>query len=142
MPSHGGQIPYEKRVSVVVLRLLCGMTFATIAEKLDLELRSVHHIYSRAIQRSETGPRDSFLDVARNVKDAVRSGRPAIIPEGSPATAQLRQLILEHSDLPIEVVTSYIVCCRNQNGTLYSRKCGSQSSRILQQGPCSGYTAD
>jgi hypothetical protein len=108
MPSHGPEIPYEKRITVVVLRLLCGFTFALIAEKLDLELRSVHHIYSRAIQRMDEGLRDSFLDVARNVKDAERSDRPAIIANGSPASMQLRQLFLEYFDLPIEVVTGYI----------------------------------
>jgi hypothetical protein len=108
MSSHGPEISYEKRVAVVVLRLLCGFAFALIAEKLDLELRSVHHVYSRAIQRTDEGLRDSFLDVARNVKDAERSGRPAIIANGSPASMQLRQLFLEYFDLPIEVITGYI----------------------------------
>jgi hypothetical protein len=49
------------------------------------------------------------MDVVQNVKDAPRSGRPLRIPPGSEASQQLRQLFLEYFDLPLEVVTSYIV---------------------------------
>ncbi|KAF7504717.1 hypothetical protein GJ744_001786 [Endocarpon pusillum] len=77
MPPHGGEIPYEKRVAVICLRLLFGFTYATIGEKLDLKIRSVHQVYSRAMRRTEEHLRNSFVDVAKNVKDAPRSGRPA-----------------------------------------------------------------
>ncbi|ERF74863.1 hypothetical protein EPUS_03247 [Endocarpon pusillum Z07020] len=77
MPPHGGEIPYEKRVAVICLRLLFGFTYATIGEKLDLKIRSVHQVYSRAMRRTEEHLRNSFVDVAKNVRDAPRSGRPA-----------------------------------------------------------------
>lgn len=77
MPPHGGEIPYEKRVAVICLRLLFGFTYATIGEKLDLKIRSVHQVYSRAMRRTEEHLRNSFVEVAKNVRDAPRSGRPA-----------------------------------------------------------------
>ena len=77
MPPHGGEIPYEKRIAVICLRLLFGFTYATIGEKLDLKIRSVHQVYSRAMRRTEEHLRNSFVDVAKNVRDAPRSGRPA-----------------------------------------------------------------
>lgn len=71
-------IPLEKRIAVIALRLLCGMTFAVIAEKLGVRHRAAHRIYSRAMERTEEGLRGSFIDVARNVQDAPRSGRPSL----------------------------------------------------------------
>jgi hypothetical protein len=66
--------------------------------------------------RTESGLRESFIDVVRNVKDAPRSGRPARIPQGSVASQQLGQLFHECFELPVEVVTRYIedikiACC-------------------------------
>ena len=50
-----------------------------IADRLDLRTRSVHQIYTRALDRTEEGLRHSFADVAKNVRDAPRSGRPATL---------------------------------------------------------------
>lgn len=81
-PARQSEISYEKRIAVIALRLLCGLTFSTIGEKLELRPRSAHRICSRAQQRTRADLRDSFQDVAKNVKDAPRSGRPAIHPPG------------------------------------------------------------
>jgi hypothetical protein len=108
MPPSGVEIAYETRVAVVVLRMFCSWTFQDIADKLDLQKRTAHEIYQRAVQRTEEGSKDSFFAVVQNVKDKKRTGRPPIIPPDSPALQQLRQLFLEHFDLPIELVTSHI----------------------------------
>lgn len=71
------EFPSEKLVTVVLLRLLCVLTFQTIADKLHLRNRAVQDISGRALMRTESGLRESFIDVLRNVKDAPRSGRPA-----------------------------------------------------------------
>jgi hypothetical protein len=80
------EIPYEKRVAIVVLRLLYGHTFKSIADTFQLRKRAVQDIYSRAIERTDAQLRDSFMDVVQNVKDAPRSGRPSRIPPGSEAS--------------------------------------------------------
>ena len=102
------EIPYEKRVAIVVLRLLYDHTFQSIADKFQLPKDAVKKIYNRAIQRTEPHLRNSFMDVVKNVQAAPRSGRPPRIPPGSEASQQLRQLFLEYFDLLFEVVTGYI----------------------------------
>lgn len=102
------EIPYEKRVAIVVLRLLYDYTFQSIADKFQLQQEAVKKIYNRAIQRTEPHLRNSFMDVVKNVQVARRSGRPPRIPPGSEASQQLRQLFLEYFDLPLEIVTGHI----------------------------------
>ena len=102
------EIPYEKRVAIVVLRLLYGHTFQSIADKFQLQKKAVHKLYRRAIERTEPHLRNSFMDVMQNVKGAPRSGRPPRIPPGSEASQLLRQLFLEYFELPLEVVTGHI----------------------------------
>ena len=138
MPRRGAEVSYEKRVAIIVFRLFLSMTFAVIAEKLDIRPQTVRDIYSRAIERTQPDLRGSFMDVVRNVKDAPRSGRPAIIPAGSPASAQLRQLFLEHFELPIEVVTSYIAGIKVARSTAESvahkhrEYCNKELVRVVQ----------
>jgi hypothetical protein len=86
MPPHTGEIPYEKRVGIICLRITCGFTFTQIAEKLGLKMPSVHQLYSRALERTDPSLRESFVDVAKNVKDAPRSGRPVTNPNKTRAS--------------------------------------------------------
>jgi hypothetical protein len=59
MPAHGSEIPDDERIAVIVLRLLCGLRFIAIAEKLQLKLALYSFIYNRTLQRIESNPRDS-----------------------------------------------------------------------------------
>jgi hypothetical protein len=111
------EISYEKRVVIIVLRLLYDHTFKSIADTFQLQKRAVQDIYSRAIECTDAQLRDSFMDVVQNVKDAPRSGRPSRIPLGSEASQQLRQLFLEYFDLSLEVVTSYIAGIKTAQST-------------------------
>jgi Sigma-70, region 4 len=77
MPHPSHEVCYEKRVAVITMRLLCDLKYAVIAEKLGLQVATVQRIYTRALQRTEPGLQNSFIDVVRNVKDAPRSGRPS-----------------------------------------------------------------
>jgi len=81
MPPHTGEIPYEKRVAIICLRITCGLTFAVIAQKLGLKIPAVQQLYTRALERTDPSLRESFVDVAKNVKDAPRSGRPVTNPK-------------------------------------------------------------
>lgn len=100
------EVAMEKRIAVIAMRLLCGLTFAVIAEKLDLRLRSVHRIYTRALERTAENLRESFLDVAKNVRDAPRSGRPSTVPKWFDAFIQLS---LEKFGLPSRAVTDCMI---------------------------------
>jgi hypothetical protein len=77
MASHhpNAEIPYEKRVAIVVLRLLCGHTFHSITDKLQLQYRAAKHVYSRALERTEPHLQDSFTDVVKNAKAAANTPR-------------------------------------------------------------------
>jgi hypothetical protein len=84
--SRNTEIPYEKRVVIIALRLLYCHTFTSIADRFQLRKQSVQNIYIRTMERTEAHLRDSFIDVVQNVKDAPRSGRPPRIPPGSEAS--------------------------------------------------------
>jgi hypothetical protein len=86
MPPHTSEIPYEKRVAIICLRITCGLTFAVIAQKLGLKIPSVQQLYTRALERTDPSLRESFVDVAKNVKDAPRSGRPVTNPKNARAS--------------------------------------------------------
>lgn len=83
MSHPSSETSYEKRVAVITLRLLCGLKYAVIGEKLGIQPRTAHSIFARALERTEPALRHSFVDVARNAKDAPRSGRPSKKPAGS-----------------------------------------------------------
>jgi hypothetical protein len=109
MPPPNTEIPHDLRITIVVLRHLCGWKFQEIADKIELECRTVTQIFNRAKQRTPEGLQDSFMELIKHVDPKKRPGRRPIIAPNSPASQQLRQLFLEHFDLPIEMVTSHIV---------------------------------
>jgi hypothetical protein len=148
MPPHTGEIPYEKRVAIICLRITCGLTFAVIAQKLGLKIPSVQQLYTRALERTDESLRESFVDVAKNVKDAPRSGRPVTNPQkirpsrkgqsrrskptekrreapGKPAEEQQQQPPPPPPPLPLEdpkqpsVVMGGVAAPKEVNGVIY-----------------------
>ena len=63
MPPLNTEIPHDLRITVVVLRHLCGWTFQGIADKIEPECRIVTQIFNRAKQRTPKGLRDSFTEL-------------------------------------------------------------------------------
>lgn len=79
MPTHAPEVLYEKRVAVIIMRHFFDLTFAAIAEKLDLNPYTIQKIHNRAVKCTEEGLQDSFLDLTRNTKDTPRLSRLIIV---------------------------------------------------------------
>jgi hypothetical protein len=86
MPPYQNEILHEKRVAVVVLRLLSSFEFAVIAEKLGLKTRAVNQLSNRALQPTKTGQQHLFVTVIENIKDGPRTDRPPRILSSSEAS--------------------------------------------------------
>ena len=63
MPPTNNEVLNELRVAVIILRFLSKDTFQAIIDKLGLKRQTVHNIYKRAIERIETGLKDSFFAI-------------------------------------------------------------------------------
>ena len=108
MSSYHGEIPYEKRVTVIVLRLLTDLKFAEITEKLDSETRTVNQLYNCVLKRTENDSQHLFLVITQNLRDEIRTERSLRVSSESETSQLLRELFYEHFELFIKIVTTYI----------------------------------
>jgi hypothetical protein len=75
MPPPNTEIPHDLRITIVVLRHLCGWKFQEIADKIELECRTVTQIFNRAKERTPEGLQDSFMELIKHV-DPKKTSRP------------------------------------------------------------------
>lgn len=83
MSPHDTEILYEKHVLIVGFCILLGITFAQIVNKLDLETKTVHSVYTRTVVHTDEDQQNSFMQVIQQTKNISCTDRLSVVSPGS-----------------------------------------------------------
>lgn len=109
------EVPNEQRVLVVCLRFQ-QHSFSQIAAITRLKRSTAASIWQRC--NALAYDKEDLLSLLEVIDDLPREGRPPLIQDGTPASAQLRDVFLEYHDLSLYAVAYNVFGLKASEHTL------------------------